>query len=88
MEKIFVLSFLVVFFYVACKVFEMKIIEKEWKPLKVIVRDAVIVLICTSFAGFIVFNIDGTINDFFNIITQQKVLDIDASPIFTGEPGF
>jgi hypothetical protein len=88
MENIFIVSFLVTIFFSAFKFFESKYLEKEEKPLKVLVRDAIIVFVCAVIACFIFFNCEGYINDFFNAVTETKVLNAQNTQIFTDAPGF
>ena len=66
----------------------MKYLEKEMKPLKYIVRDAVIVFGSSLGAAFAAFYIKGSFTDFVNVVTENKVLDTTATQIFTDEPGF
>jgi hypothetical protein len=88
MENIFIVSFLITIFFTAFKIFESKYLEKEEKPLKVIVRDAIIVLVCSITSTFIYFNCEGYIHDFFNAVTETKVLNAANTQIFTDAPGF
>jgi hypothetical protein len=88
MEKVVILAFLVTFIYVFLNVLEMKYIKKEFKPLKEIVKDTLVVFICSVVAGFITFHMNGKVTDFLNVITETKTLDAAASEVFTGEPGF
>jgi hypothetical protein len=70
------------------KFIEMKYLDKELKPLKFLVRDAVIVFVCSLAAAIFVFNMDGSITDFFNVLTDTKTLNTATTQIFTDEPGF
>lgn len=88
MEKVFILAFLVSAIYGILRVLEMKYVQKEWKPLKELVRDVLVVFISGAVAGFITFQTNGKVADFLNTITQTKVLDSASSQVFTGEPGF
>jgi hypothetical protein len=88
MEKMILLGILVTLFYVIFKMIEMKYIQKEAKPLKEIVRDAAYVFLSSIVAGFIIFQFNGSIGDFFNILTQTKTLDPAATQVFTDEPTF
>jgi len=88
MENIFIVSFLVMVFFTGFKFFESKYLEKDEKPLKVLVRDAIIVFVCSVIACFIFFNCEGYINDFFNAVTETKVLNAQNTQIFTDAPGF
>ena len=47
-----------------------------------------IVMMSSILVGYFTFNMDNTITDFFNIITETKTLNTAATQVFTGEPGF
>jgi multisubunit Na+/H+ antiporter MnhB subunit len=66
MEKVFILSIVVTCLFVIIKILEMKFIDKEWKPLKVIIRDAVVVLVSSIVGSFLYFHMDGSLMDFLN----------------------
>lgn len=66
----------------------MKFIDKELKPLKIIMRDAIIVMSCSIISTYIYFNIDKNITEFFNVITNTKIIDSTAPQVFTDQPGF
>lgn len=88
MEKLFILALLITFLFCSMKIIEMKYISKEWKPLKLVIKDAVIVFM-SSIASLFVFNVsNGSMTDFFNIVTDNKVLTPAATEVFTGDPGF
>lgn len=88
MEKIFIISTIITFLFCLVKFIEMKYLDKELKPLKFLVRDAVIVFVCSLAAALFVFNMDGSITDFFNVLTDTKTLNTATTQIFTDEPGF
>ena len=88
MEKVFVMSIFITFLFCVFKFLEMKYLEKEWKPLKFVVRDAIIVFICGSIASFVFIHLDSSISDFFNVVTDNKTLNTNAVQIFTDAPGF
>ena len=56
MEKVFIISFLITFVFCVVKFLEAKYLDKEWKPLKFFVRDAIIVFSSAIVASFILFN--------------------------------
>lgn len=66
----------------------MKYLEKEIKPLKYIIRDAFIVFTSAFLCAFGFFYMKGSIRDFFNIVTENKTLNMDTAQIFTDLPGF
>jgi len=88
MGKIFIISAIITFLFCLVKFIEMKYLDKEFKPLKFLVRDAVMVFVCSITASFFVFNMDGSITDFFNVLTDTKTLNTATTQIFTDEPGF
>lgn len=87
-DNVFIFAGLVAVLYLILKIFEMKYVEGEMKPIKNIVRDVFIVFVCSFASAVISFKMNGSIHDFFNVITQTKVLANDQAQIFTGEPGF
>jgi hypothetical protein len=66
----------------------MKLVDKEMKPIKVIIRDAVVVFVCSMVGSFMLFNSDSSITDFLNIVTDNKSFNMSATEIFTDAPGF
>ena len=88
MESVFLAAFLITFLFCIIKVIEMKYFEKKWKPLKVIIRDAVIVYGCSIVSLFVFFYTKGSITDFLNVVTDNKTLNVATTQIFTDEPGF
>ena len=88
MEKVFILSIIVTCLFFSIKILEMKYVDQEWKPLKIIVRDSVIVFFSSMVGGFLLFQVDGSITDFLNIVTENKSFNMSATQIFTDEPGF
>jgi hypothetical protein len=88
MEKILIISFLITFIFCVIKFLEAKYLDKEWKPLKFFVRDAIVVLISTALGSFIFFRNDKTISELFNVVTETKTLNTANTQIFTDAPGF
>ena len=88
MEKVFILSIIVTCFFVFIKVLEMKFVDKEWKPLKIIIRDAFIVFLSAIVGSFLLFQVDGSVTDFLNLVTENKSFNMSATQIFTDAPGF
>ena len=88
MESLFLFAIFTTILYVLIKLAEMKYLEKEFKPLKYIVRDAVIVFGSALGAAYGFFYMKGSFSDFFNIVTENKTLNMEATQIFTDTPGF
>jgi hypothetical protein len=68
----------------------MKFIDKEMKPLKNVIRDSAYVLGSSLIGVFLFLNMNTSIKDFMNVITENKNIDLSSATtqIFTGEPGF
>ena len=88
MEKEFILSALVTFLFSLLKFIEMKYIDKEMKPMKLFIRDAIIVFISTLLCCYVFFSYDSYITDFFNVVTDSKVINPANTQVFTDVPGF
>ena len=73
--------------FIVIKMIEMKFIQKEMKPVKEIVRDAVIVGVSVAVASFAVATMDKPIAGLMDAITEKQVLTSQA-PVFTDNPGF
>jgi hypothetical protein len=88
MEKAFGIAILVTLFFGFAKFLEMKYLEKTWKPLKVLIRDAFIVFFACFMGSFLVLEFQGSIQDFLNIVTETKTLNPASTQVFTDAPGF
>jgi hypothetical protein len=68
----------------------MKFIEKEMKPVKFIIRDAAYVFVSSFIGVFGFLNMNTSIKDFMNVITDSKSIDVTSgtTQIFTGAPEF
>jgi len=88
MQKAIGVAILVTLLFGITKFIEMKYLEKEWKPLKVLIRDGAIVFACSFVAVYIMLEMNGSIQDFFNVVTETKTLNPAATQVFTDEPGF
>jgi len=68
----------------------MKFIEKEMKPVKFIIRDAAYVFASSLIGVFCFLNMNASIKDFVNVITDNKSIDVmsGTTQIFTGAPEF
>jgi|TARA_B110000285_G_scaffold198220_1_gene230509 hypothetical protein len=88
MEKEFVFSLIVLLFYGTFKFVEMKYIEREWKSLKLLVRDIVMVF-ASSFIGAIIFvRYHQSFSNFFSVITDNVMLDTTNTKVYTDMPSF
>jgi hypothetical protein len=88
MQKVFIVATIITVLFGLAKIVEMKYIEKEWKPLKFLVRDIIIVFACSVIGSFSLLKMDGSITDFLNIVTDNKSFNMSATQIFTDEPAF
>ena len=88
MDNLFLFAIFTTILFVLAKIAEMKFIDKEWKPLRIIIRDAIIVFSSAFVASYGYSYINGSFSDFLNIVTENKVLKTDATQIFTDVPTF
>lgn len=88
MEKIIIFALLASIIFCALKFLEMKYLEKEFKPLKVVIRDAMIVFVSAFVSGYVILESGLYINEFFNIVTENKDMKLAEAKIFTDTPGF
>ena len=86
-ENIILLAFFVTLLFLIMKFIEMRFIEKEYKPLKYVVRDAIMVFFSTVTTNYAFIYMNGTVKDFMNVITETKTLDPESTQIFTDLPG-
>ena len=70
------------------KFLEMKFVEKEFKPVKTVVRDAIIIMFCSIVSTYLYFNIDTNVVNFFNVLTNNTVVEPSITQVFTDQPGF
>lgn len=88
-HNVFVIPIIITLLFCIAKFIEMKFIDKYSKPLKFVIRDATIVFVCSLLATFFGMNMNGTIHEFINVVTNTKTTPIGANTnIFTDEPGF
>lgn len=85
MEKVVILSVVISILFFIYKIFEMKYVEKKDKPLKLIVRDTIVVFTCTFIPVLLFFQFDGKLGEIFNMGSESAVT---PPQVFTGEPGF
>jgi|1048.fasta_scaffold148440_2 hypothetical protein len=88
MEQVFIIAIFTVIVFLLIKYAESKYLEKESKPLKLIVRDALVVFVASMTSAFVFFYFQVTIRDFFNVVTDTTTLNTATTQIFTDTPGF
>ena len=72
METLFSVVAFSTILFIVIKMIEMKFIQKEMKPAKEIVRDAVIVGASVAIASFAVVTLDKPIAEFMDVITDKQ----------------
>ena len=80
MASVFVVAAVISFTFLVAKFLEMRFIEKESKPMKLLIRDAIVVYFSVIISKFIM-------NQFTPVIIKvggEKIL----TPVFTDNPGF
>ena len=80
MDNIFIIALVISFIFLITKFIEMRFIEKESKPLKLLIRDAILVYFSVVFGYFII----GQINPILKGGSIGKL----TTPAFTDNPGF
>ena len=88
MENLFLIAMFATLLFLAIKFLEMKYLDKEMKPIKFIVRDGLIVFVSAVLASYGYHYSNNSVTDFLNVITENKVMNADATQIFTDSPGF
>ena len=73
MEKALILSVFITIMFFVLKLIDMKYMSKEWKPMKTVIRDSLLVLVGSTLSVLIYFLTNGRMNDFFNILTHNCV---------------
>jgi hypothetical protein len=80
MDNIFVIAAIISVTYIIAKFIEMRFIEKESKPLKLLIRDALLVYFSVVFGDFIIRQVNPVINSVSG--------GSNMTPVFTDNPGF
>jgi RsiW-degrading membrane proteinase PrsW (M82 family) len=93
MLKIVALSFLITIIYSIIKFIEVKYFNeeenKQTKPLKLVIRDALITLISSLSCLVVFFYFEKEIMEFFNVVTENKNILINKKvDVFVDNPGF
>ena len=70
MNTVFFIPIITTILFCISKLVEMKYIDKELKPLKYIIRDAIIVFVSSLTSSYLFFHLNITLVDFMNIITE------------------
>ena len=88
MEQIVLIAIFITILYCLLKFLEMKFVEKEMKPVKYIVRDAILVMFSSIIIQFVFSSLGNNVSEFFQIITNSKSIEPVAPTVFTDSPGF
>lgn len=81
MDNIFIIATIISIFFVIIKFIEMRFIEKENKPLKLLVRDALLVYFSVIVGYFV-------LNQASPLISNISEGGSNITPIFTDNPEF
>ena len=91
MNPVFLLAVGVTLFFCVSKFAEMRFLtpeDEEPIPLKQVARDGLVVFCSTLSASFLFFHFQSSIAEFFNVLTETKVLNPASTQIFTDVPPF
>ena len=88
MDDMFIVAIFITVAFCLAKFIEVKYFHDEMKPLKDVVRDCVLVLMSSLGGSFLYFNFQTYIRDFFNVVTETKVLNNATTEVFTDSPSF
>ena len=91
METAITLAFLTAAFFSLFKLIEHKMFHSEnteLKALKYFARDILFIFGSVLVASFIMFQMQHTIHDFYNVITDTKIIHPGNTQIFTDVPSF
>lgn len=80
MENIFIIAAVISIIFLLAKFVEMRFLEKENKPLKLLIRDALLVYFSVVFGFFILEQLKPVMN--------EGVETIKHAPVFTSNPDF
>jgi len=80
MNNIFIVAAVISITFIISKFIEMRFVEKENKPLKLLIRDSLLVYFSVIIANFIL--------EQLNPMIQTAGNASNVTPIFTDNPGF
>jgi hypothetical protein len=80
MDNIFMFALIISIVFFIVKFIEMRFVDSEPKPLKLLVRDTLVVYFSVIFGNFILEQVEPMLNDGAEI---SKI-----TPVFTDNPGF
>jgi hypothetical protein len=80
MDNIFIIAGIISVIFLIAKFIEMRFVEKETKPLKLLIRDSLLVYFSVVFGYFVI----GQINPILKGGSSGSTI----TPVFTDNPGF
>lgn len=80
MDNIFIIAAVISVIFFISKFIEMRFVEKETKPLKLLIRDSLLVYFSVVFGNFVIEQI--------NPMIQGGSAASTVTPVFTDNPGF
>ncbi len=78
----------IVVLYAIFRFLEIRYWDKNYPPVKYVVRELIKVFLCSWICVAVFGKFDGQISDFFSVIMDKKVLDPTSVNVFTDEPNF
>jgi hypothetical protein len=88
MDNTLLLAIVITVLFCVSKFVESRYLQHDDKPVKEIARDALVVFVSSLSGSFLIFNFKDYIGEFFNTITETKVLTTETTQVFTDAPGF
>jgi hypothetical protein len=88
MEEVFIITTIITVSFCLSKFIEHKYFSEDVKPLKDVVRDCLLVLMSSVTGSYVYFYFQTSICDFFNVVTETKVLNNATTQVFTDNPTF
>jgi hypothetical protein len=88
MEEVFIITTIITVSFCLSKFIEHKYFSEDVKPLKDVVRDCLLVLMSSVTGSYVYFYFQTSIRDFFNVVTETKVLNNATTQVFTDNPTF
>ena len=88
MEKAILFAAIIMVLYVVLKVLEGKYLDNEPRPLKLLVRDAVIVFITSLSVLYVSMHYDSQVQEMLSFLTGNVKTVTEKAMIFTGDPEF
>ena len=83
MSSIFVIAGVIAIVFCILKFIEMRFIEKETKPVKLLLKDTVIVYLCSVIGYYVLEQIGSWVKEGGGVAGEKNMAEV-----FTGEPGF